>query len=99
MQSLLPSATQRLICTMMCQSGLNDGTIVAMLGTDGWRINAPVKHGDTLHVAMIPREKRLTSKKTTGVVTFDREIRNQRGTTILKPQDAKIVRQFLPYDA
>ena len=27
-----------------------------------------------------------------------KQIRNQRGTTILKPQDAKIVKQFLPYD-
>lgn len=26
-----------------------------------------------------------------------KQIRNQRGTTILSPQDAKIVRQFLPY--
>ena len=25
------------------------------------------------------------------------QIRNQRGTTILSPQDAKIVKQFLPY--
>lgn len=25
------------------------------------------------------------------------QIRNQRGTTILCPQDAKIVKQFLPY--
>jgi large subunit ribosomal protein L35 len=28
----------------------------------------------------------------------NKQIRNQRGTTIMKPQDAKIVRQFLPYD-
>lgn len=67
---------------LMCQSGVNDGTIVAMLGTDGWRINAPVKHGDTLHVAMTPTEKRLTSKGTTGVVSFDREIRNQHGQAV-----------------
>jgi len=28
----------------------------------------------------------------------NKQIRNQRGTTILKPQDARIVKQFLPYD-
>ena len=28
----------------------------------------------------------------------NKQIRNQRGTTILKPQDAKIVKQFMPYD-
>lgn len=26
-----------------------------------------------------------------------KQIRNQRGTTILSPQDAKIIKQFLPY--
>lgn len=28
----------------------------------------------------------------------NKQIRNQRGTTILSPQDAKIVRKFLPND-
>ena len=27
----------------------------------------------------------------------NKQIRNQRGTTILSPQDARIVKQFLPY--
>jgi len=27
----------------------------------------------------------------------NKQIRNQRGTTTLSPQDAKIVRQFMPY--
>ena len=27
---------------LLCQSGMNDGTIVAMLGTDEWRVNLPV---------------------------------------------------------
>ena len=67
---------------LMCQSGVNDGTIVAMMGTDDWRIHLPVKHGDTLHVSMIPREKKLTSKKNRGIVTFDRAIRNQRGEDV-----------------
>ncbi|MBN9022973.1 MAG: hypothetical protein J0H08_12945, partial [Rhizobiales bacterium] len=30
---------------LLCQSGLNDGTLVAMLGIDKWRIHAPVKAG------------------------------------------------------
>ena len=67
---------------LMCQSGLNDGTIVAMMGTDNWRIHKPVKHGDTLEVAMVPTEKRLTSKGDRGIVYFDREIRNQRGEAV-----------------
>ncbi len=67
---------------LMCQSGVNDGTIVAMMGTDAWRIHLPVKHGDTLEVAMTPTEKRLTSRGDRGVVTFEREIRNQRGEAV-----------------
>lgn len=67
---------------LMCQSGVNDGTIVAMMGTDDWRIHKPVKHGDTLHVVMVPREKRRTSKGDRGIVTFDREIRNQRDEAV-----------------
>jgi large subunit ribosomal protein L35 len=27
----------------------------------------------------------------------NKQIRNQRGTTIMSPQDAKIVRKFIPY--
>jgi len=27
----------------------------------------------------------------------NKQIRNQRGTTILSPQDAKIIKKFLPY--
>ncbi len=39
------------------------------------------------------------SRKQHGMIKrTNKQIRNLRGTTILKPQDAKIVRQFLPYD-
>lgn len=67
---------------LQCQSGINDGTIVAFLGMDAWRIHKPVKHGDTIYMVVIPREKRLTSKGGKGVITFDREIINQRGEVV-----------------
>ncbi|MEQ9122934.1 MAG: acyl dehydratase, partial [Alphaproteobacteria bacterium] len=54
----------------------------AMMGVDDWRIHAPVKHGDTIDVVMTPTEKRLTSKGDRGIVTFRREIRNQRGEAV-----------------
>jgi acyl dehydratase len=65
-----------------CQSGMNDGTVIAMLGLDEWRIHKPVKHGDTIEVAATPTEKRLTSKGNQGIVSFDRKILNQRGETV-----------------
>src|SRR5262249_23712248 len=67
---------------LMCQSGINDGTIVAMLGIDAWRIHKPVKHGDTLEVVMTVTDKRRTSKGDKGIVFFKREIRNQHGQPV-----------------
>lgn len=67
---------------LLCQSGLNDGTLVAMLGIDQWRIHAPVKAGDTLHLVMEVIETRPTSQGDRGVVGFRREIVNQRGVAV-----------------
>ena len=67
---------------LQCQSGINDGTIVAFLSLDNWKIHAPVKHGDTIHMVMTPVAKRLTSKGGRGIVTLDREIVNQRGVAV-----------------
>lgn len=67
---------------LQCLSGVNDGTIVAMLGVDNWRMHLPVKHGDTIHVVFTPTEKKLTSKGNQGVVTMDRKIVNQRGEVV-----------------
>lgn len=63
-------------------SGINDGTIVAMLGGDKWRILVPVKHGDTIHVVATPISKRLASDGKRGIVTFERLIKNQRGEVV-----------------
>nr|WP_315593213.1 MaoC/PaaZ C-terminal domain-containing protein [uncultured Cupriavidus sp.] len=67
---------------LQCLSGINDGTIIAMLGNDQWRMHLPVKHGDTIHVVITPIEKKLSSKGTSGVVTFDRKVKNQRGEVV-----------------
>jgi len=67
---------------LQCQSGINDGTLIAFLGMDKWRVLAPVKHGDTIHMILVPTEKRLTSKGDRGIVHFDREIKNQRNETV-----------------
>ncbi|GAA4728262.1 hypothetical protein GCM10023350_09260 [Nocardioides endophyticus] len=59
-------------------SGINDGTLVALLGTDDWRMVAPVKSGDTIFMRSEVLETRLTSKGDRGVVTVRRTIFNQR---------------------
>jgi len=63
-------------------SGITDGTVVAMLGVDKWRVHLPVKHGDTIHVVQTVTEMRTTSKPDKGIVTFDRQIRNQRDEVV-----------------
>ncbi len=63
-------------------SGINDGTLLGLLGIDKWRISAPVKHGDTIHVEQTVVRKKLTSKPGRGIIVFKREIKNQHGTVV-----------------
>jgi acyl dehydratase len=59
-------------------SGLNDGTLLAVVGIDEWRMLKPVKHGDTVHLRSIVTSKKETSKPDRGIVAFKREFVNQR---------------------
>jgi acyl dehydratase len=63
-------------------SGVNDGTLLAVLGIDEWRMLKPVKHGDTLHMSSTVVDKRETSNPDRGVVTFKRVCVNQRDETV-----------------
>src|SRR3546814_5212872 len=51
-------------------SGINDGTLLALLGIDKWRLKTPVKHGDTIHMTQTVLSKRGTSTPGRGVVTL-----------------------------
>jgi acyl dehydratase len=63
-------------------SGVNDGTFLGVLGIDEWRMNKPVKHGDTVHMRSTVLNKRETSKADRGIVSFKREFVNQRGDVV-----------------
>lgn len=63
-------------------SGINDGTLLALLGIDKWRLKTPVKHGDTIRMVQTVLSTRRTSKPDRGVVTLKREIINQRNEVI-----------------
>lgn len=67
---------------LQCLTGINDGTIVAMMGLDQWRIHLPVKAGDTIFAVITPTEKKLTSSGTKGIVTCERIVKNHRGETV-----------------
>lgn len=53
-------------------SGINDGTLLALLGIDKWRLVGPVVHGDTLYMESTVLEKKESSKPDRGVVKFKR---------------------------
>lgn len=61
-------------------SGINDGTLIALLQNDGWRMLEPVKGGDTIRMRSKVLEKKETSKSDRGVVTFLRECVKHDGT-------------------
>ena len=63
-------------------SGINDGTLLALLEITNWRIVAPVKHGDTIRVYATVTATRASSKPDRGSVTLQRSIRNQNDAEV-----------------
>ncbi|MCX7319399.1 MAG: MaoC/PaaZ C-terminal domain-containing protein [Hyphomicrobiales bacterium] len=63
-------------------SGINDGTLLALLEIKSWKMLAPVKHGDTIQVHATVTDIRPSSKPDRGAVTLDRKIRNQSGEDV-----------------
>lgn len=54
-------------------SGVNDGTLLALLQIDEWKMLIPVKHGDTIRLRARVLEKKESSKGDRGVVKFLRQ--------------------------
>jgi acyl dehydratase len=63
-------------------SGMNDGTLLALVQIDQWRLLAPVKHGDTIRMKSTVIEKKESSKPDRGTITFKRNIVNQHETAV-----------------
>jgi acyl dehydratase len=63
-------------------SGINDGTLLALLQVDKWRMLAPVKHGDTLHAEATVLETKASSKPDRGVVKMARRFLRHDGTAV-----------------
>jgi acyl dehydratase len=74
-------------------AGVNDGTILALLGVDEWRLVSPVKHGDTIYLVARVANKKETSKADRGVVTFDRRIVKQDDTVVQTMKTALMYRR------
>src|SRR5690554_2359046 len=63
-------------------SGINDGTLLALLQVDKWRMLAPVKHGDTLHLEQEVVNRKASSKTDRGSVTMDRRFIRSDGVVV-----------------
>ncbi|HMN82066.1 MAG TPA: MaoC/PaaZ C-terminal domain-containing protein [Burkholderiaceae bacterium] len=62
-------------------SGVNDGTLLALVQIDGWKMLSPIKHGDTIHMKSTVLEKKASSsKKDRGVVSLLRQVVKQDGS-------------------
>ena len=62
-------------------SGVNDGTLLALVQIDGWKMLAPIKHGDTIHMKSTVLEKKASSsKQDRGVVSLLRQVVKQDGS-------------------
>jgi len=76
--------------------GIMEGTILAFKGMT-WNFHLPIKIGDTVHVVQRVKEMRETSKPDRGLLTFEKELINQRGeivqtgtTTVLLSRKIKV---------
>lgn len=77
---------------LVCASGINEGTLIALLGVDEWKMLVPVKHGDTIRVESEVIAAKPTSKPGRGVITFDRRIVNQRDETVQQIKSSYLYR-------
>lgn len=74
-------------------SGINDGTLLALLQVDKWRMLGPVKHGDTIRLEATVVEKKETSKPDRGVIKFKRLCVKQDGTAVQEMETTLMYRR------
>ncbi len=67
---------------LMARLGQFEESALAIVGVDNWRFTAPVYLGDTVFVRQRVAEKRLTSKRDRGLVTFRVSLINQHGEVV-----------------
>lgn len=60
------------------QSKIFEDSLVAFVGANNWKIFAPVKPGDTIHVEVEVIVKREVSKNDRGIVTMCYSVKNQQ---------------------
>ncbi|MBF6990811.1 MaoC/PaaZ C-terminal domain-containing protein [Cupriavidus sp. IK-TO18] len=74
-------------------SGINDGTLLALLEINAWRMLGPVKHGDTIHMVSKVIKKTPSSKADRGVISFERRCVKQDGTVVQQMEATLLYRR------
>ncbi len=74
-------------------SGVNDGTLLALLQINNWRMLKPVLHGDTIRLEQTVVEKKETSKPDKGVIKLQRNCRNHRGEVVQEMEATLLYRR------
>ena len=75
------------------QTGVHQGTTIALLGYREWRFLKPIRFGDTIRVKMVVEGKRETSNPDRGILMRRIEIRNQNGELVQAGQADLMVRR------
>ncbi|MFQ5922593.1 MAG: MaoC/PaaZ C-terminal domain-containing protein [Anaerolineales bacterium] len=73
-------------------TGVFEGTTIALM-EQVIRYKGVVKLGDTIHLELAVAAKKETSKSDRGVVTFDTQVINQEGTTVIEGQWVLMMRR------
>jgi acyl dehydratase len=74
-------------------SGINDGTLLALLQVDKWRMLVPVKHGDTLHTEARVIDRRESSKPDRGSVKMERRFIRHDGVVVQQMEVSLLYRR------
>lgn len=72
--------------------GIMEGTLIAFMGMT-WTFLLPIKIGDTVHVVQRVKEMRETSKPDRGLVTFEKELVNQREEIVQRGTTTVLLRR------
>lgn len=74
-------------------SGINEGTLLALLEVNKWKMLVAVKHGDTIRLEMTVIDKKETSKPDKGVVRLHRKCVRQDGVTVQEMEATLLYRR------
>lgn len=68
---------------LVAQSGIGQDSVIAWLGANDMRMQAPVRIGDTITVRVLVKEKKPTRDPRRGVQVWRYTVSNQRGEDVM----------------